>query len=165
VGLKWLTSRMYLEAPVAEFAERHEQRAAGIAKHTLGTVTGNVLSRLIVDEGWVPPASERDVSDLPFFAAGIAIGIDPDSRAGLAARPEDLVRRRNLIVHGLLTEFDLDTEIGREAAEFYLDETFAEAESVRVEVRLWVESARELGEMLMQPDVLGRLFVEPSDPQ
>jgi len=71
------------------------------------------------------------------------------------------VRRRNLIIHGLLTKFDLDTETGREAAELYLDETFveaeSEAESVRAEVRLWVESAAELGEMLTQPDVLAPL--------
>ena len=165
VGLKWLSSQTHLQAPAAEFAERHEQRAAGIAKNTLGTVTGDVLSRLVVEEASTPSVPELDDSAPPFFAAGIAIGIDPDSRAGLAAKLEDLVRRRNLIVHGLLTKFDLDTETGREAAEHYLDETFAEAGSVAAEVRLWVESARELGEMLMQPDVLGRLFVEPSDPQ
>ena len=165
VGLKWLASRTYLEAPAAEFAEEHAHRAERIAKHTLGTVNGAVLEKMFVDEGWVQPESELDDSAPVSFGVGIAIEIDPDSRAALAGRLKDLVKRRNLMVHGLITKFDLDTEAGRSAAEHYLDETLAEAEAVRAEVRLWVESARELGERLEQPDVLGRLFAEPNDPQ
>jgi hypothetical protein len=115
------------------------QRAAKVAKQTLGVVVGEVFAEQVVT------VDTEGLIDLPeasgaMAAIGLVIGVDAQGRELVEARVKGLVERRNLLVHRFLLEFDLRTSEGRAAADQFLDALITDTdEFVRI-LREWLEA-------------------------
>ncbi len=162
VGMKHLAGLSHMSRPTEEFVSAIELRRARIAGQTLGSVSELVATQVIVPPDWEPAHSASDESAPAMLGAGFTIGVPDETRDQVLSDLKELVERRNFLVHGLIERYDIWSIDGCQAADEYVDTTFAFIGTQLDQLRDWVTRASESSQMAAaifeQPEVRELFF-------
>lgn len=163
VGMKWLASRTEIELRLGDPIGDVERHAERFSRRTLGSVTQSVSTGLLRLPDWEPSLEGAPDAQEGWVRMGMVVELQPEHLDAVRARWADLVERRNVVVHGLLSNHDIWTAEGCVAALDYVEGTIAACNVVLAEVRDVVAGLTELGEKAARSRELQQLMVGLSD--
>jgi len=117
-ALKILTTHARFRAPASKFAERFGKHAESIRKQSMGTLAGQLTEAILLQDD--SDATSREI-DEAWFGFGFRIETDAESVARHEAELEELVDRRNELVHHFLPRWQAAVDGDTEAALDWLD--------------------------------------------
>lgn len=153
LGMKWLAEHTEIRSSADELTEQIGSRAARISRQTLGLVTEAVSLGILRSLDW-EPANNTDADESPVatIRMGLSIGPEDDHLESVRSRLKEFVARRNLLIHGLISHYDIWTAEGCASAISYVDETLVLADTVLTEIRRWTSSIADDLAWLASPE-------------
>lgn len=148
LGMKWLAIHTDFESPAGELTEQLERRSARISKQTLGSTTEAVSIGLLKPLDWEPPTSYTEETLASRIRVGMSIGLADDHAESIRGRLNDIVARRNLLVHQLIATHDIWTAEGCASATSFVEDTTDLADLVLNELNQWISDLTSLGQAL-----------------
>ncbi len=143
--VKVLVVNQDIAGPISETASIVAERAAGVARKTLGTLVGELLGEYLVtdvEEEAEPGSPPKSVSGIHFsFRAQLQMA--PDDLQRTEAGMRELVALRNNLVHHFIRQHDLRTIEGCRRAKDALHESEIRVERELDQVQVWVEDVLE----------------------
>jgi len=162
--LKDFVARAQVEGPADSTAAMHATGATNVSKQTLGKVMGAFLETVLSEPAWdadgFPPAASR-LDQATWISSGFIISFSDEDVEGVKADLTELVDLRNMLVHGFVTQHDLESEAGCIAATAELDHSGQVIDQHLQTLRDWytemLDLSRALEEMLTDPNFFDEL--------
>lgn len=161
--LKALLANHELAGPVDTLEAQRAERAASVARLSLGQLAKAMFETYIVPEGFDRELLREEACppDKISMALSFRLSMHPEKWTQTKTAIEDLVALRNELVHHLIERFDLWSEAGCVAASRHLDDCYQRIDHHFDELCSWAKSMDEArtmsAQLMMSPVVLDML--------